>query len=597
MDWEVLGPLMQQGRCPNLARLASQGAVGSLLSPPPRISPLVWTSILTGRFPEDHGVLDFFTPGPGGNAIATPSTARRAKALWNVLPEHGMRTGAVGFWATWPAEEIDGVMVSDSFAPSLFGATQKESNVVSPADWERRLAPLRTTMPDLAPLMATFIAGFEPKPQGPSEPGSLTRIQEDPVLHLQNILRSTLTYHSASLELLADAHLDTLLVYHEMVDEVCHRFMHLAPPARPGIPADLVARMGGAVQAAYELEDRLVGELLERVASDTMVIVASDHGFLSGARRLPGDPSDFTGEAAAWHRDQGVIIIRAGGVEAGTQIRGTIYDVTPTVLALLDLPAAADMFGRSLVGSEAPRIPTYGAPTPPPDATASSAGDAEEFERLRALGYVSEGASAADLSAEGFINLGVSLSYRQRHVAAQEAFRKALAVAPDNPVAIYDLAASLEDNGDAAQAYPLLDRLCRKPTRITMGALARIAEACTRGAVAPSTAREALMARPAPFRDWEWYYAMALVEKATGGPDAGNLLRRSLALGPALGQPIMELVDLTPPADRASIRALCREAIGTLPSRAVSAWLVPELQQKGEKELAAAVTARLAQIP
>src|SRR6185436_11631167 len=60
-EWDVLGPLLNQGRCPSFARLRDQGSSGKLRSLEPLTkSPIIWASIATGKVPQKHGILDFF---------------------------------------------------------------------------------------------------------------------------------------------------------------------------------------------------------------------------------------------------------------------------------------------------------------------------------------------------------------------------------------------------------------------------------------------------------------------------------------------------------------------------------------------------------
>src|SRR5512143_2387738 len=58
-DWYLLDELIRRGQAPNLARLVAQGRSWTLESFNPMISPLVWTTIATGRSPVVHGVTDF----------------------------------------------------------------------------------------------------------------------------------------------------------------------------------------------------------------------------------------------------------------------------------------------------------------------------------------------------------------------------------------------------------------------------------------------------------------------------------------------------------------------------------------------------------
>ena len=123
-DWQQLEPLLAQGALPNLARLRASASWGELESEIPALSPLLWTSMLTGVSPLEHGILDFsrFAPGSG---LREPigSDDRRAPAIWNALTWAGKRVALLGLWATHPAEPVNGIVVSDR----LFGFPQRRN--------------------------------------------------------------------------------------------------------------------------------------------------------------------------------------------------------------------------------------------------------------------------------------------------------------------------------------------------------------------------------------------------------------------------------------------------------------------------------------
>src|SRR5262245_45242119 len=107
---------MDCGLMPALSDVVESGVMGSLASLEPVLSPLIWTSIATGKFPHKHGVLGFVEPDPlGGGIRSIGSAARRSKAIWNILSQAGLTTHVVAWYASHPAESIRGVCVSDRF--------------------------------------------------------------------------------------------------------------------------------------------------------------------------------------------------------------------------------------------------------------------------------------------------------------------------------------------------------------------------------------------------------------------------------------------------------------------------------------------------
>jgi hypothetical protein len=112
-DWTFIDPLLQRGAMPNLSRILAAGARGILDAPKPIISPPIWTSIATGRNPEDHGILDFVAWDPTtGGTRPIGSFDRLVPAAWNMLTAVGMPIGVVGWWATWPGDGPAGIRSS-----------------------------------------------------------------------------------------------------------------------------------------------------------------------------------------------------------------------------------------------------------------------------------------------------------------------------------------------------------------------------------------------------------------------------------------------------------------------------------------------------
>ncbi len=69
-DWRAIEPLAAAGRLPTFARLLASGRTGLLKATPPLVSPILWTTIATGRRPEDHQVSVFIIPGGDGIGCA-----------------------------------------------------------------------------------------------------------------------------------------------------------------------------------------------------------------------------------------------------------------------------------------------------------------------------------------------------------------------------------------------------------------------------------------------------------------------------------------------------------------------------------------------
>ena len=137
-DWAFLTPLLDGGKMPNLQRLIETGTSGRIATLQPILSPILWTSIATGKRGDKHGVLSFIEPTPDGKGVRPVSSySRRAKALWNILSQLGRRSIVVNWFASHPAERINGAVVSNRFSHQFSARRQSRRIPFIRATWRK----------------------------------------------------------------------------------------------------------------------------------------------------------------------------------------------------------------------------------------------------------------------------------------------------------------------------------------------------------------------------------------------------------------------------------------------------------------------------
>src|SRR5580698_584134 len=146
-DWKVINPLMDAGLMPTLQKLVNGGVIANLATLDPPLSPMLWTSIATGKMADEHGILGFVEPD-GDTMMIRPvsSRSRKVKAIWNILTQKGFKTNVVGWWPSHPAEPINGVCVSN-FYQKVNAPVDKPwellKGAIYPAELEETLKALR----------------------------------------------------------------------------------------------------------------------------------------------------------------------------------------------------------------------------------------------------------------------------------------------------------------------------------------------------------------------------------------------------------------------------------------------------------------------
>ncbi|MCI0408074.1 MAG: alkaline phosphatase family protein, partial [Acidobacteria bacterium] len=153
LDPRAVDLLMSEGKLPSFAKLRQEGAYGRLQSRKPLLSPVVWTTIATGKTPDQHGIGHFVAiDEKTGESLPVTSEMRRVKAVWEILSDSKKKVGVVGWWTTWPADTVNGSIVSDHTCyhflfPQGAGSQgaaggQGTSGLTHPPELFARLAPL-----------------------------------------------------------------------------------------------------------------------------------------------------------------------------------------------------------------------------------------------------------------------------------------------------------------------------------------------------------------------------------------------------------------------------------------------------------------------
>ena len=116
-DWNIIHPLIEAGKMPILKRFVESGISGKIATLQPVLSPILWTSIATGKRADKHDILGFVEPSPDGKGIRpVTSTSRKCKAIWNILSQSGLRSTVINWFASHPAEPIAGNILTNRFA-------------------------------------------------------------------------------------------------------------------------------------------------------------------------------------------------------------------------------------------------------------------------------------------------------------------------------------------------------------------------------------------------------------------------------------------------------------------------------------------------
>jgi len=277
--WSVIDPMIAAGELPVLASMRDDGTSGVLRSLEPSFSSTLWTSIATGRLPEEHGVRDFY---------ASQDSDLRATRFWEVASARGERVGIFRGLVTWPPDPLAGFVVPGWLArdarthPTEHGYLkdlelrfQEDRRIGAAAAGHFALRSLTGGLrfASLARIGAdgaqAWWFGEEPARYRAGKLAQLA-LEGDVFLALYRAHRPAVA---------------TAVVYAS--DALSHHFWKYHEPAAypDGVDAAAVARYGDTVREVYRRFDDFLGRVLAATSRDTTVLVVSDHGFRAAADR------------------------------------------------------------------------------------------------------------------------------------------------------------------------------------------------------------------------------------------------------------------------------------------------------------------------
>lgn len=312
--YSLIQKLSQQGICPNISKLISVGSLREMKSAHPAISSVAWTSFMTGVNPAKHGVFGFMDRIPKTYDTYFPNSRHvMSKTIWDILGNYNKRSVVINVPSTYPASEMNGILIAGFVAIDLVRATYP---------------------PTLVPLLKEIGYKIDVETQLINE--SKDKLFEDLFLTLEKRTNAILHFLKNEVwELFIGIFTETDRLHHFFWE-----FMEKNDPKYTPLFLDY-----------YKTIDTALGKIMENIDKDTTLILLSDHGFcglkqevyinywlkeegfLHFRTNLPKALSDIGEGTKAYCLDPGRIYINLKGrephgcVEPGKeydQIRGTL---------------------------------------------------------------------------------------------------------------------------------------------------------------------------------------------------------------------------------------------------------------------------------
>jgi predicted AlkP superfamily phosphohydrolase/phosphomutase len=109
----VLDDLVARGVMPYLGRFMAEGTRGTLLSTVPPLTPIAWSSLVTGRTPGHHGIAGFFQYASTQSQLLHVVSSRQlhAETMWAIASRQSTKAVSLNFVVHQPPPKIDGCVI------------------------------------------------------------------------------------------------------------------------------------------------------------------------------------------------------------------------------------------------------------------------------------------------------------------------------------------------------------------------------------------------------------------------------------------------------------------------------------------------------
>jgi predicted AlkP superfamily phosphohydrolase/phosphomutase len=270
--FDVIRPMLERGRLPNLARWLEQGVARALRSTLPPVTFPAWSTFLTGLEPGHHGIFDFTQKVPGEYRLRFVNSRDRAgRSLFARVCREGGRVLVLGMPATHPPELLEGLLVAGFDAPVSAGSDEHSAS--DPALY-RRIASVAG--PWMRPALDESATRADFHERAVST--LLDRIGRKTGFALEALRAVTEQGRGERPDL-------AVIVFSES-DTVGHHYWRDHDPASPRHDPSADATRRGAVEAVYAKLDAACGELRAAFGEDALCVVVSDHGMGGAARAV-----------------------------------------------------------------------------------------------------------------------------------------------------------------------------------------------------------------------------------------------------------------------------------------------------------------------
>lgn len=253
-SFNVIDPLVEEGKLPHIEKLIRQGVRAELESTIPPVTGPAWASFMTGKSPGAHGLFDFVKPLSNDfrRRIVNYNDIR-SRTLWSILSENGKKIGIINVPLTYPPPEVNGFLISGMLTPST------QSQYTYPASLSK----------EIEEKFGQYTLDMWWQHYGPK---GIKRF-------LKNLMDCTDKRGKIALYLMQSREWDFFSTVFTGTDRLQHALWHFLFPTSGKNLSKSEVRIRERIIRYYQSVDDIIGRMVGAGGGEANFIIMSDHGF------------------------------------------------------------------------------------------------------------------------------------------------------------------------------------------------------------------------------------------------------------------------------------------------------------------------------
>jgi predicted AlkP superfamily phosphohydrolase/phosphomutase len=353
MEWDILRPLLLEGKLPNLAGLIKRGAYGKLRTVSAPNCPRVYSTISTSTKPDQHGVTGFIVGG-----ITASSNMLKEEPIWSILSRDNVTVGLANVPATFPAMAVNGYMVTGMLTR---GKNCEDGVLCAPklTEVEGGDAVYPPSLkPELLKNVGDFYIDCERMPSAEELNGHEAQVIEAWLSKVQEIRDQ----QERLFDYLLTAHPTDFTWMVQSCEDRTGHWLYPIAPYNAGYNPKIASVRQDAFPSQYVAFDKILGTILKHVNEETYLFIISDHGIKPLREFEDTDlhahmDHEKTTPVIAKHDFvdgddvPGSFIAVGPNIKHNLRLMGldaSVYDIAPTILHIYGIKVPPQMQGRVL---------------------------------------------------------------------------------------------------------------------------------------------------------------------------------------------------------------------------------------------------------